>query len=454
MSFDELFHATSTWSKPPTLDALQRAIPEEWIAEALETTATATVRRRRLPGEQVVWLLIGMGLFRRIPIVDCVKCLGLALPGVGSIARSSVSAARARLGSSPLERLFELSAIAWGVRSAAKYTWKGLSVFGIDGTTLRVPDSTENRAEFGGHPSRNQTEGSYPLLRVVVLMSLRSHVLLAAAFGTQRGKDTHEVGYATPLLKTLPKHSLTIVDRAYLSPVFLSRFATEDGEQHWLSRARNTMNVKVLKRLGKGDEIVEMTISAPTRRKHPELPKTWIARRIAYQKKGFAPSALMTSLQDAAEYPARELIELYHERWELELGYREIKSTLLDREEAIRSKTVEGVKQEVWGILLAYNLIRTEIERIALANKVLPTRISFVMAMRVLRSEWEWMPLSSPGAIPKRLAQMRRDLAHGLLSEKKRKPYPRAVKIKMSNYPRKKPAIECIKPNSTAKSRS
>jgi hypothetical protein len=451
MSFDKLFHSTATWSKPPALDALQRAFPEAWLVEALETSETAKVRRRRLPGEQVVWLLIGMGLFRRMPIIECVKRLDLALPGVGSIARSSVSEARARVGSAPLERLFELSASAWGVRSAAKHSWKGLAVFGIDGSMLRVPDSPENRETFGGHPTRNETEGSYPLVRLVVLMALRSHVLVGAAFGTHRGKETHEVGYALPLLEKLPKRSLTIVDRAYLSPVFLKEFASQDTDKHWLSRARKDMQVKVIKHLGKGDDIVEMTVSRSTLRKYPDLPPTWRARRIAYQKKGFPPSALMTSLHDTTAYPASELIALYHERWELELGYREIKTTLLDREEAIRSKTPDGIKQEIWGILLAYNLIRTEIERVAIANKVLPTHISFAMAMRILRSELEWMPLDTPGAIPKRLADMRKDLAHCLLSKKKRKPYPRAVKIKMSNYPRKKPAIEILKLNSTGK---
>src|ERR1700712_1442671 len=72
------------------------------------------------------------------------------------------------------------------------------------------------------------------------------------------------------------------------------------------------------------------------------------------------PQLLLTSLRDPNEYPATEIADLYHERWELELGYDEIKTELLEREETIRSRKPDGVKQELWGIFLAYNLIRLE----------------------------------------------------------------------------------------------
>lgn len=67
---------------------------------------------------------------------------------------------------------------------------------------------------------------------------------------------------------------------------------------------------------------------------------------------------------------------LYHERWEIELGYDEIKTEVLEREESIRSKSPTAVAQEIWGILLAYNLVRLEMERVADEAGVEPTRIS------------------------------------------------------------------------------
>jgi hypothetical protein len=132
-------------------------------------------------------------------------------------------------------------------------------------------------------------------------------------------------------------------------------------------------------------------------------------------------------------------VSLYHERWEIELGYDEIKTEMLDREEAIRSKTPDGVRQELWGILIAYNLIRLEMERVAAAAKVEPVRISFVNAMRLICDEWLWCAIASPGAIPKHLRNLRAALT-GLVLPPRRseRSYPRAVKIKMSNYPRKR----------------
>lgn len=126
---------------------------------------------------------------------------------------------------------------------------------------------------------------------------------------------------------------------------------------------------------------------------------------------------------------------LYHERWEIELGYDEIKTEMLEREETIRSRIVVGVKQELRGLLLAYNLVRLEMERIAEEAGVEPIRISFVAAVRTIRTEWEWSAVTaSPGAIPRHLAEMRSTIAAYVLPPRRERSYPRAVKLKMSNY--------------------
>jgi len=159
------------------------------------------------------------------------------------------------------------------------------------------------------------------------------------------------------------------------------------GNRQWLTRARSDLKFRVVKKFALGDELIEVKVSAHARRQDPSLPATWQMRAIRYRRKGFAPQLLLTSLRDPKEYPATEIAELYQERWELELGYDEIKTELLDREETIRSRKPDGVKQELWGILLAYNLIRLEMTRIALEADVEPTCISFVEALRLIRDE-------------------------------------------------------------------
>jgi hypothetical protein len=116
---------------------------------------------------------------------------------------------------------------------------------------------------------------------------------------------------------------------------------------------------------------------------------------------------------------------MYHERWEIELGYGEIKTDMLLRLESLRSKKPESVMQEAWGVLLAYNLIRLEIARAAREVGVPPIRISFVLALMPIRDERMWSSLSdSPGAIPRKLQRLRDDLRRFVLPPRRSDPIP------------------------------
>jgi hypothetical protein len=386
-----------------------------------------------------------MGLFRDQPIEDVVAKLDLALPGQSATpAKSSIAQARERLGSEPLKWLFETSACKWAEHSAQQHRWKGLSLFGMDGTAIRVPDTAANRAQFGGKKSRDGTQSGYPLVRLVVLMALRSHVLKAASFGPYEA--THEMTYASPMIAALPDHSLTILDRGFLGASMLQSIQSTGSERHWLIPTRSNMKMRVLRRFGRGDELVELETTHYSRVRDPSLPRTWTARAIRYKRKGFPARVLLTSLSDSKIYPAAEIASLYHERWELELAYDELKTELLEREETIRSKTPGGVMQELWGVLLAYNLIRLEMEQVAREAKVEPTRISFAESLRLIRYEWSWLSVASPGAIPARLRKLRANLKRYVLPPRRpHRSYPRAVKLKMSSYDRKRPAVELVK---------
>jgi hypothetical protein len=432
---------------PSELRRFQDHIDPIWIEEALEATGTATVRRRRLPADQVVWMVLGMGLLRDDAIERVVDSLDLALPGRGGlVAKSAIAQARQRLGDEPLAYLFATTAAAWAAKSAERHSWRGLALYGADGTTLRVADTAENRLAFGGQGGgAERGDSGYPLVRVLGLMALRSHLLSALRFADYR---TGEVTLAEELWRELPDNSLTIVDRNFLVADHLTSLVRSGTNRHWLTRAKSTTRLKTLRRLGKDDEIVEIELSDQTRRRCPELPELWQARAIRYQRKGFRPSVLLTSLLDADKYPASELIELYHERWEIELGYDEIKTHMLARQETIRSKTPQGVRQEIWGIAIAYNLVRLEMERAAAEANIEPRRISFVYALALVCREWQRAsaPRAAIGNIPRDLAILRLNLKRLVLPPRRsNRAFPRAVKIKMSNYPRKRPSAQAVK---------
>jgi hypothetical protein len=426
---------------PEQLDRIRASVDPEWIEDALAATGTATLRRRRLPAEQVIWLVIGIALLRNKAIETVVDELDLALPGTrgSAVAKSAIAQARQRLGDEPLAYLFSVTADAWAATSARRHAWRGLALYGADGTTLRVADSPENREAFGAQGAgADRGVSGYPLVRLVALMSVRSHLLSAVRFGSYK---TGEPTLAHQLWRELPDDSLTIVDRNFLVADELTHLESSGRNRHWLTRAKKQTRLRVIEQLGSGDTVVEIELSAATRKRTPGLPPTWRARAIHYQKKGFQPSVLLTSLLDAKRFPAKELIELYHERWELEISYDEVKTHMLDRQESIRSRTVAGVHQELWGIAIAYNLVRLEMERAADEFGVPPTRISFVYALSLIQNELRFASAqrAAPGAVPKNLAQMRANMTRLVLPPRRDRTYPRAVKLKMSNYPRKRP---------------
>ena len=430
--------AREQYAEPESFSRLLSSIDAAWIEEALEATGTASVRKRRLPAEQVVWLVLGMALYRDWSISRVVRHLHLALPedsGRGVVPSAPVQA-RARLGDEAMRWLFERCARSWAHRSADQHRYRGLALYGVDGTTLRVPDTEENRAHFGGQSAGDRGNSGYPLARAVTLMALRSHLLAAARFAPYA---VGEITLAEELWGEIPDDSLCIVDREFLTARCLRAIESQGQNRHWMSRAKSKTRWRTVKRLGRGDELVELEFSEETRRVNPEIPERWVVRAIRYERPGFKPQTMLTSLTDHRRYPARELVALYHERWEIELGFDEVKTVLLKREEALRSRSRRGVAQELWSLGLVYNLIRLEMEQIAAEAGVAPCRISFIAALQFVQNFWLVGAAMAPARIPLRLRELREDLTQYVLPPRRtERLYPRAVKIKMSPYPKKR----------------
>jgi hypothetical protein len=437
VNLHDALHEVAAFSVGDGLEGLKQHLQPEWIEEALAASGTVTLRRRRLPAEQVIWMVIGMGLIRNRSIEQVVDKLELALPDKKGtlVAKSAISQARQRVGEDPLAYLFAATAAEWATRSADAHRWRGLALYGLDGTTMRVADSPQNRAAFGSADAGGgRGMSGYPLARVVAMMALRSHVLSAVRFA---GYGTGEITLARDIWREVPERSLVIIDRNFLVKKDLIDLETS-GERHWLSRTKSNTKWAVVEKLGRDDYLVGWDVH------ERGGPTTWTMRAIHYKRKGCPRATLLTSLVDAEKYPAKELVALYHERWEIEVGYDELKTHLLDRQEAIRSKTPEGVRQELWGIALAYNLVRVEMERVAAEAGVAPTRISFLASLHLIRDEFHTLSLRTmtPGSVPARLVDLRRRLKRLVLPPRRPdRRYPRAVKLKMSNYDRNRPSV-------------
>ena len=331
-----------------------------------------------------------------------------------------------------------------------------------------MPDTDENRETFG-LPGTGRGQSGYPQVRLVALMALRTHLMSAVAFGPYSGNKNGEHSLAQKLWPQLPDDSLVIMDKGFIDYGLFYRLSHDDsgsvnGHKHWLVRAKKNIFGKAapgcigcsFPGLSMERSEIEPTLQDPrglrrgrrvSRAVHqltgpeqgPRLPKKMVARAIRYQVKGFRPQTVLTSMLDPEQYPAVEVTALYHERWEIEIGYDEVKTHMLERQEALRSKKAEGVRQEIWGILLAYNLVRREMTEVAEAAGVSPLQVSFrhaLMLIRIFCMVEAWT--CAPGNLPKRLTSHHEALSRLLILPERRpeRRYKRNVKIKMSGYKR------------------
>jgi hypothetical protein len=416
---------------PHEFERFASLIDPAWIDEALQQTGTVSLRRRRLPAERMVWLVIGLALFRNEPIWHIVQQLDLADgPTPSTPVPSAAVAGRERLGEAPMAWLFERTASCWSGQAVPESAlFFGLRTFAVDGVVWSLPDTAENCKEFGKASNANST-GAWPQLRAACLMDTYTHLIRAAEFGDYR---TGELNFAKPLMRAVADNSLTIFDRAYFSAAFLLDWQQAGQQRHWLMRAKTPLRHEVVHQLGPDDYLVRLPVSQQARKERPELPSHWQARLIKCMVGG-QPRQYLTSLCDAHRFPAREIVAHYMQRWEIELGFREIKQGMLKNTTTLRSKLPELVRQEVWGILIAYNLLRYEIVQMADELQVAPQRLSFQwLALAITTALYHW-PLQTPGTLPKRLALLRQQASAYLLPERRARSYPRVVKQPRSKY--------------------
>lgn len=421
------------------LGKLSDILCPNFINQCLETSGVATIRKRRIPLDMAVWTVIAMSLYRQEPLWSIVSKAQLMLPGRKSlVAPSAIVQARQRLGDKAVREVFHQSQKLWN-QEADHPTWSGLKLLGVDGVVWRTPDTDENREEFKS-PSNQNGDGAFPQVRMVCQMELTSHMLIASAFDSYK---TNEMVLAEKLIETTPDHSLTLFDRGFYSLGLLNRWSETGTERHWLMPKRKDTQYTEIRSLGRNDKLVLLNASPQARKKFAELPEKVKVRLITRNIKG-KEVHILTSMTDSMRYPAADIADLYSHRWEIELGYREMKSALLKNEFTLRSKKPEMIKQELWGLLLSYNIIRYQMVNMAKTLPGLhPIQLSFTTSAHAIIHLIQGFWLESAGTIPKRINHLLEETEHHVLPIKREdRIYPRAVKSKAKKYPNKKKASQ------------
>jgi len=301
--------------------------------------------------------------------------------------------ARAKLPEQVLRRLTLDMASGCEEEAPADWLWHGRHVKLVDGTTVSMPDTDANQAEYPQQAAQEEGLG-FPIARMVLLFSLATGMLSDMAMGPYQGKETGEPALFRELLGRLAEGDIVLGDRYYCS-YFMIALLMELGVDFVvrLHQAR-TADFRRGRRLGRGDHLVEwkrpVKPSWMDQETYDQMPESIGVREVLVHvdQPGFRTRSLVvvTTLCDAEEYAAEEIAELYRSRWLVELDIRAIKITL--DMDVLRCKTPEMVRREVWTHLLAYNLIRRTILQSAIASGLSPRELSFTAAMQAIAASW------------------------------------------------------------------
>lgn len=416
----------------PSLDKFSELIDHEWIEKSLSETGKASIRKRKLPAEHVIWLVIGLALFRNQPIWFVVEQLQLVFAAQLPCAPSASVQARQRLGLEPLKVLFNQLSQSWSKQSFSQYaTFYDLNVCAVDGVVWSMPHTPENFTHFGSSKGKTVV-APWPQARATCLINANTHEIIDAQIGDM---SQGELTLAKEL--RVPDQSITLFDRAYFSADFLIHWQSTGINSHWLMRAKDNLRYEIIAKNSKQDFLVRMPISPRAQKLKPELGQFWEARLIEVHHQG-RTRCYITSLLDSKRYPMKDLANLYIQRWEIEMCYREIKSDLQNGMN-LRSKQPDLVYQELWGVLIAYNVLRRQMKLMAQVQNVSPLRMSFHITSIAIINILRYTALESAGNLPKHLAQLLDQSSMFVIPKRRQRSCPRVVKGKSQKYPKKTP---------------
>jgi hypothetical protein len=353
---------------------------------------------------------------------------------------SAYCQARARLDPAALELIS--GHLCWSLERnvlGAERWLGGRPVKIVDGTGLSMPDTPANQALWP-QPTSQQPGCGFPVMKLVGLFSLSSGALLETATGNLH---LHESLLFRQLWDKLTKGDVVLADRGFCSYGALASLQQRGVDSVMRLHQKRRADFRTGKKLGPDDRLV--TWSKPAQRteawsvaEFAALPETLTLRMIRLQvaAKGFRTRTvvLMTTLLDAQIYPAAALRELYGERWQVELHFHQIKTLLAM--DVLRGKSPELIQREVALHRIAYNLVRSLMQRSAHLHQVPLERISFKGSLDTLR-HWAAV-IAAAGGTPRKqdhlITQMLASIARDQLPERPGRSEPRARKRRPKNY--------------------
>lgn len=382
-----------------SLGVISKTFPQEKVKQIIAEAGKDSKRQRDLPAHVVLYYVIALALYMRSSYREVLRCLleGIQwLKGPESMVRvtgkSGISQARTRLGHEAVKRVHDeiVTPIATPQTRGAWYRhWRLVS---IDGSTLDVADTQANQTYFE-RPGSSRGDAAFPQLRLVALVENGSHVIYASQIG---GCRTAENTLADKVVEALTPGCLCLADRNFFSFALWTKAQATGADLLW--RMKKNAVLPVEQRLDDGSYLSRIYASPNNRRKGTSGV---CVRVVEYRLEGVDDTEdiyrLITTILDPALAPANELAALYHERWEIETAFDELKTHLKGARIILRSKTPELVLQECYGLLMAHFAIRGLMHEAALKDNIDPDCLSFVHAVRVVKRKLPFYITFPPG---------------------------------------------------------
>ncbi|MGP3961673.1 IS4 family transposase [Nonomuraea sp. 3N208] len=413
---------------PAGLGVLTCEISPDLVDDVIEVSGCREQRRRLLPARAVLYFVLGLCLFSGAD--------SLAPPGYRSVMRwltdglrhlrgvvlptsSALTKARQRLGAKPLELLFDrLRGPVAGPATPGAFVF-GLRLVAWDGTGLDAADTTANATAFG------VTQGGNPQVRLLALIECGTHAVIDAAFDSVAKASEQKL--ARRVLHALQPGMLLLADRNFPGHELWGMAAATGADLVW--RIKKNQVFTPVHELPDGSFISIMPTPAENvrygqaraaGRTLPRPPQGHRVRIIEYTITVKGPGGstrveqfrLVTTLLDHRRAPARKLAALYHERWESENGYGELKTRLRGAAFILRSRLPELVNQEIFALLAVYQALCSLKAEAARTAGIDPDRISFTVTIRVARTH-----ASSHRTSPDTVDQARREAIMDLLED-------------------------------------
>jgi hypothetical protein len=370
------------------------------VAAALKGAGHVDARQRVLTGPVTTALILGLCLFtgQGYPgvLARLWPLLGAFNPAIwmwATVSSSALSQARARLPVAALRSLFEALAGAAVVEVAGLRVF-GLVVTAVDGTVVDLADTAEIRDRYA-----TPSGGRFPQARIVTLVVCGTRRVLGAVLDSCA---LSEQALWDRMVSQLAPGTLNLADRNFFS---MHRWRTAAGTgAHLVWRVKNgakSLPAKVSSTLEDGSHLVRLRESdsmLTTRRKASGDKKATRLTDITARLVEFTVTTtdeggrsrtsqfrVLTTLLDPAKYPAREVAAAYAERWQVELVYKAIKSTLRGSGRRLRGQVPDLAEQEIWGLLTVYNALVDQAITASVDLGVDPDEISLTVVLHATR---------------------------------------------------------------------